>query len=86
MHEIQVDIQDLLCLRTEVIDEHSHGVYKGINYMEHLSVVIPVRVSGQQTLKNIYIILGSEFYILHDLLLELSTCTALEEFLSFQVF
>ena len=47
MHEIEMNIQDLLRLMTEVIDAHSHGVYKGMKYVEHLSVVIPVEVSGQ---------------------------------------
>ena len=47
MNEIEVDIQDLLSLMTEVIDAHSHGVYKNMKYVEHLSVVIPVEVSGQ---------------------------------------
>ena len=47
MHEIQVDIQDLLCLRTEVIDAHSHSVHKGMKCVEHLYVVIPVEVSGE---------------------------------------
>ena len=28
MREIQVGIQDLVCLRTKVIDAHSHGIYK----------------------------------------------------------
>ena len=45
-YEIQVDIQDLPCLRTEVINAHSHGVYKGMKYLEHLYVVILVEVSG----------------------------------------
>ena len=47
MHKIQVDIQDLLCLRTEVIDAHFHGVYNGMKYVEHFSTVIHVEVSGQ---------------------------------------
>ena len=34
-------------LRTEVINAHSHYVYNGMKYVEHLSIIIPLEVSGQ---------------------------------------
>ena len=64
MHKIQVDIQDLRCLRTEVIDAHSHGVYKGMKYVEHLCS----NTCGglRSALRNIYSLLDSHFYTLSN--------------------
>ena len=59
--KIKVGIQDLLSLMTEVIDAHSHGVYKGMKYVEHLPVVIPVEVSGQ--LRETYIVSWVRIFI-----------------------